>query len=215
MYVKDYMSTELVTIEPHTSILNAQDLLKQHDINRLPVMAKGKLVGLVTKDIINRNLPSNATSLSKNEVNYLLDKINSEDIMDSKPLVVDPDTLLDQAAALMVEHNRGALVVVEHEQLVGIITDKDIFKAFIDISGSKESGTTIVIALAEDKQGVIEEIGDSLVETENNLTHMIVYYQPEEKTIRIVVSVNTDKVDELCQSITSKGYDVMSVFHKP
>lgn len=213
MYVKDYMTTDLITIVPKTTVTEAQDLLRKHDINRLPVMKEGKLVGLVTKDSINRNLPSNVTSLSKNEINYLLEKTTSEDIMIKKLFSVTPDTLLDQAAALMTENNLGVLVVVEDDKLVGIITDKDIFKAFIDISGSNEPGTTLVVELSNDRAGVIEEIGDALVETDNNLTHMIVYYHIG-NTIRIVISVNTQKIDELVASIEKRGYEVKSITNK-
>lgn len=214
MYVKDYMTTDLITIVPSTTVTEAQDLLRKHDFNRLPVMKESKLVGLVTKESINRNLPSNATSLSKNEINYLLEKTTAEDIMIKKLFSVTPDTLLDQAASLMSENNLGVLVVLENDKLVGIITDKDIFKAFVDISGSKEPGTTIVVELAEDRAGVIEEIGDALVESENNLTHMTVYYHIA-NTIRIIISVNTDRINELVDSIKKRGYEIKSITKKP
>ncbi|XJS10235.1 CBS domain-containing protein [Aerococcaceae bacterium WGS1372] len=213
MYVKDYMTTDLITIIPATTVTEAQDLLREHDINRLPVMKEGKIVGLVTKDSINRNLPSNVTSLSRNEINYLLEKTSAEDIMVKKLFSVTPETLLDQAASLMAKNNLGVLVVLENERLVGIITDKDIFKAFVDISGSNEPGSTLVVELCEDRKGVIEEIGDALVESENNLTHMTVYYHIKD-TIRIVLSVNTDRIDELVAAIEKRGYSVKSITHK-
>lgn len=207
------MTTDLITIVPTTTVTEAQDLLRQHDINRLPVMKDGKLVGLVTKDSINRNLPSNVTSLSKNEINYLLEKTTAEDIMVKKLLTLTPDTLLDQAASKMADNNLGVLVVLEDDKLVGIITDKDIFKAFVDISGSNEPGSTLVVELSEDRVGVIEEIGDALVESDNNLTHMIVYYHIKD-TIRIVISVNTDSIEELVASIEKRGYSVRSITKK-
>ena len=213
MYVKDYMTAELITITPQTSVTEAQDLLRKHDINRLPVLKNDKLVGLVTKDLINRNLPSNATSLSRNEINYLLEKTTAEDIMATKLHSANPDTLLDHAATIMSENNLGVLVVLENERLVGVITDKDIFNAFVDISGTREPGTTIVVELEKDREGVIEEIGDALVESDNNLTHMIVYYHLE-ISIRIVISVNTDRVDNLVQAIEKRGYEVKSVTKK-
>lgn len=207
------MTTELITITPQTSVTEAQDLLRKHDINRLPVLKNNKLVGMVTKDLINRNLPSNATSLSRNEINYLLEKTSAEDIMAKKLFSVNPDTLLDQAATTMAENNLGVLVVLAEDNLVGVITDKDIFKAFVDISGSREPGTTLVVELPKDQEGVIEEIGDALVESENNLTHMIVYYHVQ-NAIRIVMSVNSNKIDELVKSIENRGYVVKSVTNK-
>lgn len=214
MYVKDYMTKEVVSIQPSTSILSAQDLLEKHQFNRLPVMENKQLMGVVTKDIIGRNLPSNATSLSKNEVNYILEKITAKDIMDKNPLVTDPHSLLDQTASMMVEENKGSAIVMDNNLVVGIITDKDIFKAFIDISGSKSKGTTLVIELATDRAGVIEEIGDSLVETDNNLTHMTVYHLYDTRGIRIVLKVDTPQVDALSKNLASKGYEVKSIYQQ-
>lgn len=214
MYVKDYMATELITIPPTISITEAQELLRKHDINRLPVLLNDKLVGLVTKDIIDRNLPSNATSLSKNEMNYILSKMTVQDIMAKKIETVGPDTLLDQAAQTMAAKNLSVLVVLENNDIVGLITYKDIFKAFIDISGTNVAGTTLIVELSVDRPGVIEEIGDALVESENNLTHMMVYYHHANGGIRIVIHVNTDRVDQLVQAIESRGYEVKSRFTK-
>lgn len=213
MYVKDYMTTDLITITPNTSVIEAQDLLRKHDVNRLPVVKGDKLVGLITKEVISRNLPSNVTSLSKNEINYLLEKTTAEDIMVKKVVTTDSSMLLDQAARMMIDQNLGVLVIVENDKLVGIITDKDIFKAFIDISGSNYPGTTLVVELAEDRAGVVEEIGDALVETNNNLTHMLVYYQVN-GSIRVVISVNTEEIDALIEAIERRGYEVKSTYRK-
>ena len=81
MYVKNYMSTDLVTITPDTTVIKALDLMRQHDIHRLPVVVKGQLVGLLTESVIAKNSPSTATSLSVHELNYLLNKTTAADIM--------------------------------------------------------------------------------------------------------------------------------------
>lgn len=212
MYIKDYMSTNLITITPETSVVKASDLLKQHDINRLPVLENGQLVGLITKEVISKNSPSGATSLSAHEVNYLLEKTTAKDIMVKKVMTIGPDNMVEEAASIMRANNIGVLVVTEGSQLVGIITDKDIFKAFVDVSGYDTPGSSLVVELIGDRKGVIEEVGDALVETDVNLTHMIVYHH--ENNIRLVLHVSTTETDELEAAIKARGYEVKSVHEK-
>lgn len=212
MYIKDYMSTNLITITPETNVVKASDLLKQHDINRLPVLENGQLVGLITKEVISKNSPSGATSLSAHEVNYLLEKTTAKDIMVKKVMTIGPDNMVEEAASIMRANNIGVLVVTEGSQLVGIITDKDIFKAFVDVSGYDTPGSSLVVELVGDRKGVIEEVGDALVETDVNLTHMIVYHH--ENNIRLVLHVSTTETDELEAAIKARGYEVKSVHEK-
>lgn len=212
MYIKDYMSTNLITITPETSVVKASDLLKQHDINRLPVLENGQLVGLITKEVISKNSPSGATSLSAHEVNYLLEKTTAKDIMVKKVMTIGPNNMVEEAASIMRANNIGVLVVTEGSQLVGIITDKDIFKAFVDVSGYDTPGSSLVVELVGDRKGVIEEVGDALVETDVNLTHMIVYHH--ENNIRLVLHVSTTETDELEAAIKARGYEVKSVHEK-
>lgn len=212
MYIKDYMSTNLITITPETSVLKASDLLKQHDINRLPVLDNDQLVGLITKDILSKNSPSGATSFSAHEVNYILEKTTVKDIMKKQVMTISPDSIVEEAASIMRSNNIGVLVVTEGSKLVGIITDKDIFKAFVDVSGYDSPGSSLVVELVGDRKGVIEEVGDALVETDVNLTHMIVYHH--EDNIRLVLHVSTTDTTSLESAIKSRGYQVKSVHDK-
>lgn len=212
MYVKDYMSEDIINITPSASIIDAADLMKKNDINRLPVIEAGKLVGLITREIVTKNSPSNATSLSKHEINYLLDKTKIQDVMTKKYLTVSPEDQIERAATLMRSNNNGVVLVLDNDKLVGILTDKDIFKAFADISGYNEAGSNLVIELAEDRPGVIEEVGDALVETEKNLTHMLVYHL--EAGIRIVLHIDGHETDSLCKALENRGYSVGAVYEK-
>ncbi|MGX7092190.1 CBS domain-containing protein [Hutsoniella sourekii] len=209
MYVKDFMATDLVTVTPQTKVSQCQDLMNGHDINRLPVIDNDRLVGLITRDVIAKASPSDATSLDRHELNYLLEKTTAGDIMKKKVITVEPNTLISQAAALMADNNIGVLVVLEADQVKGIITDKDIFKAFIDVSGYGQPGVSLVVQLHEDRAGVIEEIGDALVSANENLTHLTVYHNDE--GIRIVMQVNNGHTNVLKQELESRGYQVTSV----
>lgn len=209
MYVKDYMSTNLITIEPTTSLLQCQDLLKQHRINRLPVVQNNRLVGLVTHDLLIESLPSNASSLDRHEVNYLLDKATAKDIMLTQVPTVPPLCLLNEAAQQMTDKNIGALVVTEANELVGIITDKDIFRAFVDISGAQTPGKSLVLEVAEDRIGIVEEVGEALRSCQINLTHMMVYHLND--LIRVVLHVDATDVAALVEALEARHFTVHSV----
>jgi len=127
MEVKDYMSTNVITVTPETTVMKALDLMKEHDIHRLPVVEDGKLVGLLTEELVAGHSPSMATSLSMHELNYLLNKTTASEIMQKQVLTVKAHTLLEEAASLMRQQKVGVLPVVDARGHVeGIITDKDI-----------------------------------------------------------------------------------------
>lgn len=209
MYVKNYMTTNLIVIGPEASMIDANDLMKQHNINRLPVVENERLVGLITRSIIAENSPSGATSLSKFEINYLLDKTKVKDIMEKQVIQISPDHLLEEAAVIMRNSNIGVLVVSENNQIKGIITDKDIFRAFADISGYNIPGSSVVVAVQQDRRGVIEEIGDALLESESNLTNLVVYHT--EDGIRVVIHIDSDNPSDLVEKLKNRNLIVNSV----
>lgn len=213
MYVKNYMSTDLVTITPDTTVIKALDLMRQHDIHRLPVVVKGQLIGLLTESVIAKNSPSTATSLSVHELNYLLNKTTAADIMIRRVITTSPDALLEQAASEMRNMDVGVLVVMDHAQLVGIITDKDIFEAFIDINGYYTPGTRFVVEVVDDKAGILEDIGETTAKHNWSITQMNVYHL-DEKT-NVVVHVDTQDSEEVARVFQEKGYKVSGVFVKP
>ena len=213
MYVKNYMSTDLVTITPDTTVIKALDLMRQHDIHRLPVVVKGQLVGLLTESVIAKNSPSTATSLSVHELNYLLNKTTAADIMIRRVITTSPDALLEQAASEMRNMDVGVLVVMDHAQLVGIITDKDIFEAFIDINGYYTPGTRFVVEVVDDKAGILEDIGETTAKHNWSITQMNVYHL-DDKT-NVVVHVDTQDSEEVARVFQEKGYKVSDVFVKP
>ncbi len=135
MVVRDYMSSPVVTVTPETSFQDALALLRQRKIRRVPVVDKaGSLVGIITERDLLHAAPSPATSLSVWELNYLLWRLQVEGLMTRKVLTVQPDTPLQDAAQLMLEHKFGGLPVVDdHHQVVGVITETDIFRVFVKL----------------------------------------------------------------------------------
>ena len=137
--VRDWMSTDIVTVDITGTLPEAHALMKEKKIRRLPVLDEGRLVGIVTLGDIREASPSDATSLSIYELNYLLAKLDVESIMTREPLSVSPSTKLSEAAKLMLNHKIGGLPVLDGEKLVGMITESDIFRAFVRVAESDGS----------------------------------------------------------------------------
>lgn len=213
MDVNSYMTKDLVTIGPKTKILDALDLMKKHNIHRLPVVENDKLIGLITEGVIGRNTPSTMTSLDMHEVNYLLNKTNVADIMEKQVITIGKDALLEEAALTMRQNNIGVLPVVEGtDQLVGIITDKDIFDAFVDILGFFTPGVRVVVNIREDRKGVLEEITDFFYEAEINIQQVAVYRKTD--LIQVIIQVESEDAAEIQSSLEAKGYEVDSAMYK-
>lgn len=131
--VKDWMSENPVVISSDTTVPEAHKVLKDNNVRRLPVIDNGKLVGIVTRGDVREAGPSDATSLSIYELNYLLAKLTVREIMNKNPITVDPETTLHDVAKIMLENKIGGLPVVKDHTVVGIITESDVFRAMIEL----------------------------------------------------------------------------------
>ena len=141
MRVSRFMQTNVVTIPSNTLITDAQKLMQQNDIRRLPVVDDGRLVGIITRSRLRDAAPSVATSLSVWELNYLLSKITVKDLMETDVLTTTPRATVEDAAATMAERRIGAMPVMEGDRLVGIITATDLFRLLIDVLGVRQPGS--------------------------------------------------------------------------
>ncbi|MEO1768157.1 MULTISPECIES: CBS and ACT domain-containing protein [Enterococcus] len=174
MSVKDFMSADLIVVDPQTKIFDAVDLMKKHDIHRLPVVNNGKLVGLITEGTIQEALPSKATSLSVYEANYLLNKTVVADVMIKEVKTIQPKAQLEDAVYAMRQNNIAVLPVLDEEKLVGIITNNDIFDAFLKLAGYYEGGSRIQVRIQEDKKGVLAEIAKVLADNDYSILTVII-----------------------------------------
>ncbi len=129
--VKDWMVAPVITVEASSPISAAHHLMKNNDIRRLPVINNNKLVGIVTIGDVREASPSDATTLSIWELNYLWAQLTAEKIMTRNLITVKPDTPILDAAELMMEHKVSGLPVVEEDNLVGMLTESDIFRMLI------------------------------------------------------------------------------------
>ena len=172
MAVKDFMTRKVVYISPDTTIAHAADMMREQKLHRLPVIENDQLVGLVTEGTIAEASPSKATSLSIYEMNYLLNKTKVGDVMIRDVVTISQFASLEDATYLMLKNKIGILPVVDNEQLYGVITDRDIFKAFLEVSGYGEEGVRLRF-VTENKVGVLEQIIRLLLEENLNISNTV------------------------------------------
>lgn len=207
MSVADFMTKDLITIRPTTRVSDAVELMKANHIHRLPVIDNGQLVGLVTEGIIQRALPSQATSLSVYEANYLLNKTTVADVMEKDVRTIDHTAVLEDAIYEMRQHNIGVLPIMKDGQLVGIITNNDIFDAFLNISGYGQGGTIVTVRVKKDRTGVFGEIGAGL--SEHNLSILTVMVTKRDSERDIEIHVDSADREGITKVITDLGFEII------
>ncbi len=211
MFVKQIMSANPITISPDAGILEAANLMREKKIRRLPVVKGDKVVGIVTEMDILKVQPSQATTLSVFEVNYILAKMKVSDVMAKKLLTVQAEATLEEAALIMRENEVGGLPVVSGNKLVGVITESNIFDAFIDLLGLKRAGTRLTIEV-DDRPGILRDIGEITAKHNVNVSSFAAYY-PEEKKSILVVRLETTQVDKICADIKAHGFNITHIAH--
>jgi acetoin utilization protein AcuB len=208
MYVRDIMTTNVVTIPSSISITEARRIMEAHRVRRLPVVDKGKLVGIVTDRRLESVSPSKATSLSVWELTYLLDKTTVKEIMERDVATVSPDMSAEEALALGQSHKVGAAVVVEEGRVVGIVTTNDFFYKIVNpVLGLGQPGTRIeIIGGGETKAlaGIISTVNELGLE----IITLHIEQLPEAKKKDVCVHVNSEDVSKLLAELKGKGYRV-------
>lgn len=131
MRVRDLISGPPITIPPETPVLDARRVMQARSIRHLLVVEHGRLVGIITDRDIRLNMPSPATTLSVWEVNYLLARLTVREVMTTGVIVVEPDRTAHEAASLLLAEKIGALPVLDGDELVGIVTETDFLRAFV------------------------------------------------------------------------------------
>jgi acetoin utilization protein AcuB len=167
MLVGERMSKPVITISPNLPITEALNLMKKEHIRRAPIVKDGKLIGIVSdKDLLNAS-PSPVTTLSIWEMNYLLSKVTVSEVMTSNVMTITEDTPIEQAARIMADNKIGGLPVLRDGHVVGIITETDLFKVFLELLGAREAGVRVT-ALIDDKPGQLANITEAIAEKKGN-----------------------------------------------
>ena len=205
MLVKDRMSKPPITVRQNVGVEDALRLMHNEDVRRLPVVDKqGKMVGIVSELDLLKVSPSPATSLSVYEIPYLLAKVKMTDVM-TNVVTVEEDTPLEEAARIMADNKIGGLPVMRNGKVVGMITETDLFKTFLEMLGGREEGVRISM-FVPDQEGMLAKITGKISEMGINITALstIMGEDPSEYLVTIRVEEDADE-DALVEALTEMG----------
>ena len=208
MFVANRMTKNPITVQPGTKIDEAAALMKKNKVRRLPVVDEGKLVGFISDKDIMRVSPSPATTLSKYEISSLLAQMCGKDIMASGVIAVREDATIEEAALLMANNKIGGLPVVSDVGVVvGVITETDVFHAFVDVMGLADGKTRLTIEV-DNKVGVVRDLAGIFADQGFNIDSLVTCKKADGK-YDIIVRGDFPNVDEISAKLAEHGYNVI------
>jgi acetoin utilization protein AcuB len=209
MLVKHWMSKQVITIDENDSMNNAIHLLKKHNIKMLPVMKQDKLVGIVTDRDLKSASASDATSLEIHELLYLISKIKVEDLMTKNPITVPLDYTIEETAEVLLKHKiSGVPVIDSYGDVVGTITQNDLFRIIISLTGVERKGIQFGLEV-EDLPGSIKEIEEIIREYGGRMASILTSYDMAPKGFRRLYirmyGIDRFKLNKLKASLKEKA----------
>jgi acetoin utilization protein AcuB len=212
MLVQNWMTRDVVTVEADTPFLEARLILKDKKIRHLPVMDRGKLIGVVTDRDLKEAAPSGATTLDIYEVNYLLLQMKVRDLVKRELVTIKPTNSVEKAALLMHDHKIGCLPVVDDAgALVGVITETDLLGVMVEILGYKEKGTRIAFQVPDTPeacQELVHVLRDFRLDLRSLVTCAL-HTRPGYRDF--VVRVKGEQADALVKELKAKYGEGVSV----
>jgi acetoin utilization protein AcuB len=216
MLVKDWMTTDPITVTPDTSVMKASQIMKENNVRRLPVINdKGEVVGIVTDRDLKEASPSKATTLDVHELYYLLSELKVKDIMSRKVITITPEETVEKAAVIMLEHKVTGLPVIEDGKLTGILSQGDVFRVLTSITGIYRGGTQFAFTLA-DRPGSIKEVADVVRKHGGRMVSILSSYDMcEENTRNVFIRIADMAPDKLkaLQAELEREFTVLYVTH--
>ncbi|MCR5622890.1 MAG: CBS and ACT domain-containing protein [Treponema sp.] len=205
MLVKDVMTKNPVTIQGDRPLPEAKDLMMKNDITKLPVLDKaGGLIGIITSNDIKNSGPSDATTLDMFELSYLLNKMTVNKVMVSPVVTVSENETVEEAARLMLDYDIGSLVVKRDDLVVGIVTESDLFKAFISMFGTRHAGVRATFVMG-DKPGALSEFAKTLAERNGNIVSLVTADVEDAGKRKVTLRASGIEMDDLKSIISSAG----------
>lgn len=211
MQIKEFMSKNVVTVKEDQSLLEVQNIMAEHNYRRVPVVDDIKRIkGILTAGDVGRATPSDASTLSKYEANYILGKLKIKDLMTKNVVTVGENEDLERAAYLMYQNKFGVLPVVDADnKLCGIVADSDILKVFVDILGYATSSTKITIDVT-DKVGVIADLGNIFKNRGVNIISVLSRVVNGNNK-EVMIRADLTNAMDIVQEIRDAGYNITDV----
>jgi acetoin utilization protein AcuB len=201
MLVEERMTHPVITTHEDVPIMDAYDLMQKENIRRLPVVdRKGNLIGMVSEREILQASPSKATSLSIWELNYLMARITVDEIMTKEVITVEANTPLEEAALLMADHKIGGLPVMKEGKLVGIVTETDLFKVFLELMGARDPGVRLAV-LVRNVPGELAHLTKAILDLDGNIVAMGTTSGDDTSTGEITMKVEGVSEQDLLKAV--------------
>lgn len=218
MLVKNWMSKNVITVDINDSMQDAIKQLKENDIKMLPVMKKGKLAGIITDRDLKRASASDATSLDVHELLFLLSKIKIKDIMTKDPIMIPQDFTVEETAEILLKNKISGAPVIDNEgQVVGAITQTDLFRVLISLTGVGTKGIQFAFLL-KDEPGSIKVIADEIRKYGGRMVSILTSYQSAPQGYRRVYirmyDIERTEIEKLKEEQREKGTLLYMVDHK-
>lgn len=209
LLVENWMNPKVVTVDANDSMLDATKLMKEHNIRRLPVLEKGKLVGIVTDRDLKRASPSDATTLEAHEILYLIANIKVREIMSKNPITVPWNYTVEEAAEILLQAKISGMPVMDNDgKVIGMITQTDLFKVFISLTGVGKRGIQFAFLL-EDRAGSIKEVADVIRAHGGRMASILSSYEKAPEGHRYVYirmyGVHREDMPQLKEDLKKKG----------
>lgn len=212
MKVRNFMKKDVITVDFNTPIMAALEIMKQNKIKRLPVTKSGKFVGLITRAMIRDASPSEATSLSIYELNYLISKMTVGNIMVKKPVTLSPDLPVEEAISLGKEHGIGGFPVVEDGELIGIITESDIVWVVSNALGLGEKDSRrITINATGKKFGYLKDLVEVLDSNNIPILSLLSIPTSKKEDWSLILRLKAKHVSVAVEDLKKKGFDIADV----
>ncbi len=209
LLVENWMNPNVITVDADDSMLDATKLLKEHNIRHLPVLEKGKLVGVITDRDLKRASPSDATSLEAHELLYLIANIKVREIMTRNPITVPYNFTIEEAAEILLQARISGMPVVDKDgDVIGTITQTDLFKVLISLTGVGKKGVQFAFLL-EDRAGSIKEVADVIRSYGGRMASILSSYEKVPEHHRYVYirmyDVVREKMPQLKEDLKKKA----------
>jgi len=208
MFVRSHMTADPIYISPDDNFHQAMHALRKRKIRHLPVVDRDHLVGIVVEKDLLSNQPSPATTLSLYEIYSLLETLRVRQIMSCPVYTVEGDCPLEEAARIMVTRKISCLPVMDGEKLVGIITETDVFRAFVEVLGGEEEGMRFMLRVP-DRVGELALISNRIAEAGGNILAITTSKVQEGGYREVMIKETGSKKETLLQMEQGTGVEIM------
>lgn len=210
MFVGERMSRPVISVSPDDPIQEVLAMFKNERIRRAPVMKEGRLLGIVSeRDLLNAS-PSSATTLSVWEMHYLISKVKVKDVMTRKVITVDKDTPIEEAARIMADKKIGGLPVISSDKVVGMITETDLFKIFLELMGARQKAIRVTATIPE-QPGALAKVTKAVASNGGDFISFGMFAGPDANSRVITFKVQgmkKEKIREVLETVVLKFWDI-------